>query len=79
MLPPPIALEGAMLAADEWKARIVARTQTLCPACESTRLTMGACAIGSITVHQEYVCEDCQYEFTALFALATCYAGHPEQ
>lgn len=39
---------------------------------------MGACAIGSITVHQEYVCEECQYEFTALFALTGWYAGHPE-
>ncbi|MGF6782410.1 transposase-like protein [Paraburkholderia sp. GAS334] len=42
------------------------------------RVSMGACAIGSMTVHQEYVCEDCQHEFTALFALVGCYAGHPD-
>jgi transposase-like protein len=68
-----------MLDADVRKARVVAQTQTLCPACESYRLTMDACAVGTITVHQEYVCDDCQYEFTALFARATFYAGHPEQ
>jgi transposase-like protein len=67
-----------MLDSDEWKTRVVDHSQTLCPACESTRVTMGACAIGSVTVHQEYVCEDCQHEFTALFALAGCYAGHPD-
>lgn len=34
-----------MLNSDEWKARVVDRAQKLCPACESTRVTMGACAI----------------------------------
>lgn len=24
------------------------------------------------------MCEDCKYEFTALFASAGCYAGHPD-
>lgn len=67
-----------MLDSDGWKAKVVGESITLCPACESTNVTLGAYAIGSITVHQEYVCEDCQYEFTALFALAGCYAGHPE-
>jgi transposase-like protein len=67
-----------MLNPDEWKSRVVADTMTICPACESSKVTMGACAIGSITVHQEYTCESCQHEFTALFALATCYDGHPE-
>jgi transposase-like protein len=54
---------------DEWKIEVVAAGMTLCPVCRSTNLTMGACAVGSITVHQEYVCEDCQYEFNALFGL----------
>lgn len=70
--------EAVMLDSDDWKARVVDRTQTLCPACESTNGTMGACAIGSMTGHQEYVCEDCQHEFTALFALVGCYAGQPD-
>jgi transposase-like protein len=57
---------------------LVEESRTLCPACGSTNVTMGACAIGSMTVHQEYLCEDCQYEFTGLFALTGFYAGHPE-
>lgn len=67
-----------MIDSDSWKAKVVKESQTFCPACDSTNVTMGACAIGSMTVHQEYTCEDCQYEFTALFALTGCYAGHPE-
>lgn len=67
-----------MLDSDQWKARVVADSQTRCPACESIKVTMGACAIGSVTVHQEFVCEDCQYEFTALFVLVGCYAGQPD-
>lgn len=63
---------------DDWKAKVVEESQTSCPACGSPNVTIGACAIGSMTVHQEYVCEECQYEFTALFALAGWYAGHPE-
>ncbi|VVE75870.1 hypothetical protein PCA31118_05081 [Pandoraea captiosa] len=66
-----------MLGSDEWKARVIASNTTPCPSCESPRVMMGACAIGSKTVHQEYVCESCQYEFTALFTLAGCYSGHP--
>lgn len=69
--------EIAMLDSDEWKARVVEELQTMCPSCESTNVTMGACAIGSATVHQEYTCEACQHEFTALFALTGCYRGHP--
>ncbi len=68
-----------MLNSDDWQASVVGQMVTICPACESMNVTMGACAIGAITVHQEYVCEACQYEFTALFALAGCYEGHPEQ
>lgn len=68
-----------MLDSEQWRSRVVADSRTLCPACQSTNLTMGACAIGSMTVHQEYVCEDCQYEFTALFGLTGCYEGHLDQ
>lgn len=67
-----------MLESDEWKAKTVGDLLTACPACESTDVTMGACAIGSATVHQEYTCEACQFEFTALFALTGFYQGHPE-
>jgi len=66
-----------MLDPDEWKAAVVDGMTTICPACLSTNITMGACAIGAITVHQEYICEDCQHDFTALFALVGCYAGQP--
>ncbi|MFJ1260726.1 hypothetical protein [Cupriavidus sp. CuC1] len=68
-----------MLNADEWKAQVVADGQTLCPACWSGNLTMGACAVGALTVHQEYVCEDCQYEFSALFGLVGGYPGQLAQ
>lgn len=67
-----------MLNADQWKARVVESDQTLCPSCQSLQVTMGACAIGTLTVHQEYVCEACQHEFTALFTLTGCYHGHPD-
>ncbi len=61
-----------MLDSEQWRSRVVADGQTLCPACQSMNLTMGACGIGSMTVHQEYVCGDCQYEFAALFGLTGC-------
>ncbi|WDD90335.1 hypothetical protein Bsp3421_000160 (plasmid) [Burkholderia sp. FERM BP-3421] len=67
-----------MLDSDSWKAKVVEESMTSCPACGSTNVTMGACAIGSVTVHQEYTCEDCQYEFTAFFTLVGYYTGHPE-
>lgn len=67
-----------MLNSDEWKSLVVAGSRTLCPVCESDNLTMGACAIGAMTVHQEYTCETCQREFTAVFALLGFYDGHPE-
>lgn len=68
-----------MLNPDEWKAQVIADSITICPSCESPNVTMGACAIGSMTVHQEYTCEACQHEFTAFFALALYYDGHPAQ
>ena len=63
---------------DEWKLQVVRLGRPVCPQCESVRLTMGACAVGAKTVHQELICEDCNYEFTALYVLAGCYSGHPE-
>lgn len=66
-----------MIDPDDWQSLVTATLKTICPACNSTKVTAGACAIGSATVHQEYICEDCQYEFTALFALAAYYPGHP--
>ncbi|WP_157636819.1 hypothetical protein [Burkholderia ubonensis] len=66
-----------MIDPDDWQSLVSASKKTICPACNSPKVTAGACAIGSATAHQEYVCEDCQYEFTALFALAAYYPGHP--
>jgi len=66
-----------MLDSDGWKVVVVGGKVTICPACLSSNVTMGACAVGAMTVHQEYLCEDCQHEFTTLFVLAGCYAGQP--
>lgn len=65
-----------MLDIEEWKRRVVGGMEILCPACQSSNVAMGACAIGAMTIHQEYVCEDCPYEFTALYGLVACYSGH---
>lgn len=46
-----------MLDHDEWKASVVDTGATLCPACESTNITCAPCAVGALTIHQEYVCE----------------------
>jgi len=35
-------------------------------------VTMGACAVAACTVYQEYVCEDCGYEFKAMSGLIGC-------
>ncbi len=53
-----------MLSSDEWKQAVVTEGIVRCPVCRSNRVTMDACAVGAFTVHQEYVCETCQYEFT---------------
>ncbi|KWC24800.1 hypothetical protein WL48_30475 [Burkholderia ubonensis] len=68
-----------MLNSGDWKAKVVDSMQTTCPVCQSPNVTMGACAIGSMTVHQEYVCESCNFEFTAFFALVGFYKGQPSQ
>ncbi|MGO4328957.1 hypothetical protein AB4Z48_37105 [Cupriavidus sp. 2TAF22] len=46
-----------MLDPGEWKARVIALRVTFCPSCESTKETLGACAVGAMTIHREYVCE----------------------
>ncbi|WP_146011811.1 MULTISPECIES: hypothetical protein [Burkholderia] len=66
-----------MIEPDDWRSLVAASLKTICPACNSPKVTAGACAVGSATVHQEYICEDCQYEFTALFALVGYYPGQP--
>lgn len=73
-----VARGGTVKNSDEWREAVIRDGVTTCPACDSENLTMGACAVGALTVHQEYVCEACQHEFTAVFALARCYQGHPE-
>ncbi|AVA35818.1 transposase-like protein [Cupriavidus metallidurans] len=66
-----------MMNEDEWKARVMATRIVLCPRCESTNITHGACAVGAATIHQEYVCEACQHAFSGLFALVTYYDDFP--
>lgn len=70
--------ENGMLDSEKWRARVLAEGTTICPSCESDEVTMGACKIGSKTVHQEYTCEACQHEFCGLFTLTGCYRGHPD-
>lgn len=64
-----------MLSSEEWHKRTVEEGIVRCPACGTPNPTMGACGVGAITVHQEYVCEQCGHEFTAFYALAGCYDG----
>ncbi|ODP35008.1 hypothetical protein A9762_11625 [Pandoraea sp. ISTKB] len=70
--------EDRMLDSEKWRSRVIAEGLAICPSCESDEVTMGACKIGSKTIHQEYTCEVCQHEFTGIFTLAGCYRGHPE-
>src|SRR6202022_2380312 len=53
------------LSSDEWQKTAVQEGVAKCPDCGSTALMMGACAIGTMTVHQEYVCNVLQNEFKA--------------
>ncbi|WP_028203765.1 hypothetical protein [Paraburkholderia nodosa] len=64
-----------MLSSDEWKKRTVEGGVVLCPSCDSQNVTMGACAVGAYTNYQEYVCENCGYEFLAMFCLVACVPG----
>ena len=47
------------LSSDEWKKTIVQEGVAKCQDCGSTDLMTGACAIGAMTVHQEYVYNTC--------------------
>jgi len=64
-----------MLSSDQWKAKVVETSNITCCACGSTDMTMGACAVGVMTIHQEYTCESCGHEFTAMYALVGYYDG----
>ena len=68
-----------MLSSGEWQKRTVEDGVVRCPACESLNVTMGASAVGTYTVYQEYVCEDCGYEFQAMFGLIGCVPGSNNQ
>ncbi|MFL9991121.1 hypothetical protein PQR34_16170 [Paraburkholderia sediminicola] len=68
-----------MLSSDEWQKCTVEDGVVRCPACESLNVTMGACAVGTYTVYQEYVCEDCGYEFQAMFGLIGYVPGSNNQ
>ena len=64
-----------MLSSDDWRARLPpGPKRSVWP--DSTQVAMGARAIGTLTVHQEYTCETCQ-EFTVFFTLLGDYDGHP--
>ena len=64
-----------MLNSDDWQKEVVREGVVMCRACGAPRPTMGACAIGAMTIHQEYICEQCGHAFTALYALVGCYDG----
>ncbi|KVT46737.1 hypothetical protein WK52_00280 [Burkholderia multivorans] len=59
-----------MIDSDDWQSLVSTTRQTVCPACNSTKVTAGAYELTSAAVYQEYICEDCQYQFTGLFTLA---------
>ncbi|PLC44530.1 hypothetical protein C0Q88_07575 [Ralstonia pickettii] len=63
------------LSSDDWKQKVVEQGLTICPVCESSKITYGACGVGAFLVRQEYVCEACGHEFEALFTLLGCYAA----
>lgn len=56
-----------MLSSDDWRAEVVSEGVVICPACGTPEPTMGACGVGAMSVHQEYICESCGHEFTAMF------------
>lgn len=64
-----------MLNSEEWRTQVLRAGVVMCRSCGSRKLTMGACAIGAKTVHQEYTCEECGDEFTAMYSLLGCYDG----
>lgn len=68
-----------MLSSDEWRKLTVAAGVLRCPACDSLNVTMGACAVGAYTIYQEYVCEDCGYEFQAMFGLIGYVPGSSDE
>ncbi len=65
-----------MIDPDDSQSPVPTTQQILCPACNSPKVIAGARAVGSSTVRQEYICEGCQYEFTAVFNLSGYSPGH---
>jgi hypothetical protein len=61
------------LSSGEYKKTVVQDGVAKCPDCGSTDPMMGACPIGAMTVHQEYVCNVYQNEFKALYAHVDFY------
>lgn len=68
-----------MMESDDWTTLVGATLKPLCPTCSSSNIMAGACAIGSATVHQEFTCEDSQFEFTAMFMLVRYYESFHKQ
>lgn len=70
---------GAVLIdSDDWMVLVTETEASICPSCNSPDITMGACAVGPVHVLQEFVCESCQYEFTAVFKLTGYLPGLPD-
>ena len=67
--------EVDMFGPEDWHNKVVKDGIVICHACGAPNPTMGACGVRAISVHQEYVCEQCGHEFAACFALAGCYDG----
>jgi DNA-directed RNA polymerase subunit RPC12/RpoP len=65
-----------MLSSEDWLKRTAREGVVRCPECSSPDLTMGACAVGAFTIFQEYVCEQCQQEFQAMYGLIGMVEGH---
>lgn len=63
---------------DDWVVPVTRFESLICPSCNSPNVTMGACAVGAARVYQEYVCESCQFEFTAAYKLTGYLPGLPE-
>jgi hypothetical protein len=63
------------LSSGECNKTIVQDGVAKCPDCGSTDPMMGACPIGAMTVHQEYVCNVYQNEFKALWAATMTTSG----
>jgi transposase-like protein len=64
-----------MLNSEDWRSEVLKEGVVMCPSCGLPHPTLGACAIGAMTIHQEYVCENCGHEFAAVYSILGRYDG----